>query len=497
MRTQSSRCSFRDCGVLAILIAAFQVSHPQVISRVNPIERAIANHQFPKALQFIDAAIQKRPQDYGLWALRGRVLASSNRGPEALEAYHAALKLRPTYLPALEGIAEIGYYGGDPKARKVLERIVALQPANEPAHAMLGELAYERHDCRAAVAHFAKTPNQVNGRPEALEHLGACLFELKRPGKAASAFRLALSLDPANPRTRFNLGLSLLESGSLQDAIKVLRPLAGGPVPESDVLSLLGEAYESAQQTQEAIEVLRHAAELYPQDAQHYQLLAAICVKHDSYDLAGEVLDAGIAKVPGSPDLRSMRGSLFILTGQTDKAESSFDAATGLSPDASFGRVGARIAYLSSGQPAEAVRILRERLARDPADPDANYFLGRVLLQQSEDPGTPEFEEARTALSKALAARPNFAPARFLESKVFVKLHRDVDAIADLERIVHLDPTFSSAVYQLSRAYARAGRTREAARLEKRIRELLISERTRQRVHLAKTGPERPAGWGD
>jgi predicted Zn-dependent protease len=485
------------CGVLAVLIAAFQVCHPQDISTVDLIERTIASHQFPKALRLIEVAIQNRPQDYVLWALRGRVLASSNRGPEALEAYQAALKLHSSYLPALEGIAEIEYSGGDPKARQVLERIVALQPANEPAHAMLGELAYERHACRAAVTHFAQAPNQVNGRPEALEHLGACLFELKRPGKAASAFRLALSLDPANPRTRFNLGLSLLESGSPQDAINVLRTLAGGPVPESDVLSLLGEAYETGQHTQEAIEVLRHAAELYPQDAQHYQLLAAICVKHDSYDLAGEVLDAGIAKVPGSADLRSMRGLLFILTGQTDKAESSFNAATRLSPDAPFGRVGAGIAYMSSGQSAEAIRILREQLARNPADPDANYFLARVLLQQSEDPGTPEFQEARTALSKAMAARPNFAQARFLESKVFLKLHRDGDVIADLERAVDLDPTFSSALYQLSRAYARAGRTRDASRLEKKIRELLISERTRRRVHLAKTGPERSAGSGD
>jgi tetratricopeptide (TPR) repeat protein len=270
--------------------------------------------------------------------------------------------------------------------------------------------------------------------------------------------------------------------------IGALRPLVDRPLPNSDALSLLAESYEAAQQTQEAIEVLRRAAELYPQDPQHYQFLAALCVKHDAYDLAGEVLDVGIAKLPDSADLQTMRGLLFMLTGQTERAEASFDEATRLAPDESWGRLGRGIALLSSGQLAESIKVLREQLARNPDDPRANYFLARVLLHQSDDPGTFEFEKAKAAVSKALLAAPDFAQARFLEAKIYLKLHRDADAIVDLERAVALDPTFGSAIYQLSRAYARTGRTTEAASLNGRIHELLVSERTRQTAHLARAG---------
>lgn len=181
-----------------------------------------------------------------------------------------------------------------------------------------------------------------------------------------------------------------------------------------------------------------------------------------------------------------------MLTGQTDKAELSFDEATRLAPDKSLGRLGMGIALFSSGQLEDSVAVLREQLARDPADPRANYFLARVLLHQSDEPGTPEFEEARAALSKALVAMPDFTQARFLEAKIYAKLHRDADAIKDLERTVALDPTFGSAIYQLSRAYARTGRKKEAAKLASKIHELLVSERTHQTVHVAKTEADSP-----
>jgi predicted Zn-dependent protease len=300
-------------------------------------------------------------------------------------------------------------------------------------------------------------------------------------------FHRAVSLDPADTNAQFNLGLSLLEAGRPIEAIAILRSLADKPLPDSDVLSLLAESYESAGQTQKAIEVLRRAAGLYPQDPQHYQFLAALCVKHDSYDLASEVLDVGIAKVPNSADLQTMRGLLFMLTGRPEKAEAAFNEATRVAPDESWGRLGRAVALFSSGQYAESIRVLREQLARDPDDPQINYFLARVLLCQSEDPESPEFQEAKADLRKALVKAPNFTQALSLEAKIYLKLHRDADAIVDLERAISVDPRFGTAIYQLSRIYARTGRKAESARLFAKVDALLASERTHQRVHLART----------
>ena len=479
---------YRTLLILAVssLIAVAQRAQGPVYS--GTIENAIQTQHFPLALQLIDTALRGQPRDCYLWTLRGRALSMLKRQSEGLESYRRAIALQPHYLPAIEGVAEIQYSRDDPHAVETLSQVLRLDPNNQAAHAMLGELAYERHNCEEAVAHFDRASGQLNEKREALVHFGACLFDLKRPAGAAEVFQRALALDRTDKSLQFDLGLSLLEAKRPIEAIDVLRPLADEPIPESDVLSLLAESYESVQQTQNAIEVLRRAAGLYPQDPQHYQLLAALCIKHDAYDLAGEVLDAGIAKVPDSADLQTMRGLLFMLVGQTERAEESFDRATRLAPEESWGRLGSGIALFSSGQLAESMQVLRKQLARDPNDPQANYFLARVLLHQSDDPGTSEFEEAKIHLHKALVAAPDFTQALFLEAKSYLKLHRDADAIVDLQRAVALDPTFGSAIYQLSRAYARTGRTAEAASLNDRIHTLLVSERTHQTVHLARTG---------
>jgi tetratricopeptide (TPR) repeat protein len=188
MRTRSHHWSYKICGTI-IVFATTALGAPvqaQPISTGDPIEQAIANRQFPRALQLADAALRHLPRDWRLLTLRGRVLSILERRTEALEAYRRAIKFQPSYLPALEGAAEIEYFGGHPQARETLNRIIALQPANQAAHAMLGELAYGRQDCRDAVPHFELASNQVNREREALMHLGACLFELNQTDKISN-----------------------------------------------------------------------------------------------------------------------------------------------------------------------------------------------------------------------------------------------------------------------------------------------------------------------
>jgi tetratricopeptide (TPR) repeat protein len=474
---------------IATFAAAVQSFEPR-----DQIEEAIANRQFPRALQIIDSSLGRQPQDWQLWTLRGRVLAHMDLQAKALEAYRHAIHLKPSYLPALEGAVEIEYSTGDPHARGRLNQIIVLQPTNEPAHAMLGELAFERHDCGDAVAHFERASNPLSQKPEALFHFGSCQFQLKHPDEAAKIFQRAVSLDPGNADAVFDLGLSLLEAKRSTEAINVLQPLADRADPESDVLNLLGEAYESAQRTQEAIQVLRRGVDLYPQDPQHYVYLASLCVKHNAYGIAGDVLNSGITRLPASATLRTMRGLLFILTGQINDAEQSFSEATRLAPNDPFGQLGMGIALSRSGRAKDSVEVLRAQVSRNPRDVEADFLLAQELLHQSEVPGSPQFEEAKAAIEKALAVNPDFVGARYLKAQISLDLHQDADAITNLEQTISLDPTFRDAIYMLLRAYARTGRRAEATKLSSRLRDLLAAQLSRQShtVLLMKTPAENP-----
>lgn len=59
-----------------------------------------ANDDFPKTIDCFKAALAVRPDDALLWNRLGASLANSNRSEEAIEAYHRALQLKPSFVRA-------------------------------------------------------------------------------------------------------------------------------------------------------------------------------------------------------------------------------------------------------------------------------------------------------------------------------------------------------------------------------------------------------------
>lgn len=126
----------------------------------------------------------------------------SAKGGRILET---ALRFSPDYLPALEGAAEAAYKLGDDRAQLFLHRVVALKPSDPTAHAMLGAIAYKRHDCKSAVPYFDRAESAISSNPDALSQYGVCLLIVDRAKDAVAVLTGALRLAPADKRTRLVL----------------------------------------------------------------------------------------------------------------------------------------------------------------------------------------------------------------------------------------------------------------------------------------------------
>lgn len=437
---------------------------------------ALSQGHHDQALRILTDLLDRSPRDHGLLTLRGIALNQSGRLSEALVAYRAALDLAPEYLAALQGAAEIEFHQRLQGARGRLEKVVSVHSQNVTAHAMLGVLAFERDDCTAAVRHFAAAAPALAENAQALWLFGQCAFREGDASAAARIFRQVLDLDPGNTSVRFNLALSWFESGEHARAIEALRPAASGGSPESEVLSLLADAYLSDGQVPVALETLKRAVDLHPHQERHYVDLANLCMEQEAHDLGLEILDAGIRNIPRSARLHGMRGVLLAQLGNLDQAEAAFALATELEPGQAPGRIGLSITLQQAGRHSESIPILREQALASPDDPVVNTMLGRALLQQ-RDLGEVGLQEARSALERAVASDPTATGAWVELGRLFLKAGQSEEAITALERAVDTAPEDRQALYQLMLAYRKAGQLDRTRELSQTLRAMVVRDR--------------------
>ena len=113
--------------------------------------------------------------------------------------------------------------------------------------------------------------------------------------------------------------------------------------------------------------------------------------------------------------------------------------------------------YWSLSQWDNASEQFNAELVNDPGNCMARWKLGDVLVQQSIQP-----EEALGYIDKALATCPNLSEARLDRGRILLKLHRNQEALRDLEAAVKATPNEPTAHFSLAQAYRALGQTEQA-----------------------------------
>ena len=460
------------------------------------IPRLLRSGDSVGALKLIDEALAHAPRDARLWTLRGLALTELERVDESLAAYRKALSIKPAYLPALQGAAQIEYRTHSAEAQRTLERIVAVDPSNVVAHAMLGTLAYDREDCTTALGHFQRADTAIRGNPQALWQVAHCLFVEDRPADAADRFEQLLASGGFDARSAdlvvFNFALSLHTAGRHQRAIAALEPLASRHPPDRDVLALLADAYAANEQVEQAVATLRRATTTYPRDEQFYVALGALCLEHDSFELGREVVEIGLQNVPRSVRLYALRGIIHAQLGALDEAQADFERVAQLEPQQPIAIAGLSLTLRQTGRIEQSIAILREEARQRPDDDVINLLFAQTLLHGSTEEAV--LAEAREALLHAVAVAPRRAVVRTELGKLYLKTGETEKAIDQLQKAVELDPSDKTPTYHLLVALRRAGRQAEAQKLVLRVRTLLdeekASEIARNRFRLVKAKPD-------
>jgi tetratricopeptide (TPR) repeat protein len=491
-------------------------------------EAAIRQGLWDTGIQLLTPLLQQSvpaPQAAKIHNLYGIALTGKGDLALANRQFEQALRIEPRFAPALKNLAVNEFtLKKTADADRHLRLALELLPADPVVHAYLGEIDYGRRQFKSSADHFLRAEKMVLGDPTATVHLLDGLLESNQRPTALDVLGKLQSVDPS-PQLQFRIGLLLakhqwfeqaisyfrgaerlpgsydasfdlaicyVETKQYPQAIEVLQRLVQSGPKVAEAINLLGEAYEKNNQIKEAIEALRQATLLFPEDEDNYVDLASLCINHDAYDLGLEIIEVGLRHRPNSARLILERGLLQAMQNHFDLADKDFQLSSSLAPEKDLSYVGLGLSYMEEGKLPAALRLLRQRIKHKPNDATLQYLLGEGLMRSGASPGEPAFREAKAALRKSLGLNPKSASAHIAFAKLLLKQGGVEQAVAHLETACSLDPAQKAAYSQLAIAYRRIGKTEKAKDMLAILSKLNDEERledSRQHIRIVKAEP--------
>jgi tetratricopeptide (TPR) repeat protein len=459
---------------------------------------------FQAAIQSLTVALQESPHDLKAINLLGIALTESGLKQEGDKRFQEALALDPHFYPARKNLAINEF---DQKrvteAEGQFKRVLQDAPSDPIVHLYLGEISFEKKDCRTALQHYEEGRSRITQKSVWIMHAAQCELLQKDSAKAAAALKL-LPQNDAEHRFQgglmlghagayaaaaeffgsarkgysdpyvagYNQLLMLIRAENYPQAIAVFNEFVAQGYGHAEVYNLASEAFVKTGRLQEAYDALRTATRLQPEAEDNYVDLAMLCLQYENYDLGLEILDVGIHYVPNSYPIHVQRGVMLVMRGHMEEAEKEFRIASTLAPDKPLSYVALSEVWMQSGQTQKAVELLREKSSLAGTNYIVPFIFALSLIRSGADAGTPQGAEAIKALETSIRLKADFPRSHAELGKLLLKGGEVDRAIPELKIATELDPTDSGPLYQLGQAYRRKGQKAEADALMARVAQL-------------------------
>jgi tetratricopeptide (TPR) repeat protein len=214
-------------------------------------------------------------------------------------------------------------------------------------------------------------------------------------------------------------------------------------------------SYFSIQSYEKAGMLLSEVVAARPNDVSLYYPLALSLSKQGKTDEVQRVVNQMLSHGGDSPSVRIFLAKAFYDQGALVKALDELKAALALDSKVLLAHFYSGLVHLKLGNFTEAARAFESELILNPADTQAKYHLGYVLL------ATQETKRGMNLMREVIQADPKFGNAYFELGKTQLQQGDVGGAIMSLESAARLEPEQPHVRYQLGRAYLAAGRQSE------------------------------------
>lgn len=443
-------------------------------------EALLKNGEGDRALALVDRYIKRQPQGVEAYDLLSKVLTDLGREDEITPRLEAAAARDSKNVPLQYVLADRYRETGQvDKAEAIYKELLTSQPTPQTYRALTASLLKRRK-----AGDLLRVICEAVGRPQGFEAVmpqlqaaaeddelaeemldeGFKLLSADPPELPSAAFtvlgivanpdrserkperlerllklqRLKLQKDP-NPKDYLEIADTQQRMDQYAEAAATLEEMMEKFPGEANsrYLTVLSSFHRRSNQPEKALEAVRKAVKLEPNDSEILAQLATVLGDLGELDEAIPIYEKVIKAEPDNPMYEFMLGGLLIKFERNDEAIKLFQDM--LKRNASNDEITKlihshlSIIYVNQGDYARGQAELEKVLERYPDDPGVNNDLGYLYAEQGKN-----LERAEAMIRKALKDDPdNYA---FLDSLgwVLFKLGRYQEAVAPLEKAVEL-----------------------------------------------------------
>lgn len=335
--------------------------------------------------------------------------------------------------------------------------------------------AEQNGDLSTAAEKYEQMLKIAPGLAPAYNNLGALYFKQGQYARAADVLERGLKVDPKMTSASALLGMTYFQMGEYSKARPKLEATVAANANDSKAELLLVNDLTKLGDFQAAAAHLEKLSKKAPDNQQVWYQLAKVYMQ-----LSEDALGRVNAIDPNSVWAHEVSAELMESMKNNDGAILEWKKAEEIAPHQPGVHYKLGDLYWSLSQWDNATEQFEQEMAIDPGNCRAQWKLGDILLQKSVQP-----EEALARVNKALAACPNLVEARADRGRLLLRLHREQEAISDLQAAEASNPSEPSTHFLLAQAYRATGNTRQAQAEMRSFSELEEKARanTAERAH--------------
>ena len=299
-------------------------SNLQTARLAHAAELALQRGDHALAVDYAQQAAQADSNDPQLWFLLGYAARLDARFSLSETAYNRGLRLNPSALEGLSGLAQTySVLGRTGEAERLLKQVISSDPRRVDDVQLLGSLYLNSGDDTNATLWLRRAESiRANARAELL--LALSYEHLKQMSLAGHYLDLAKHRNPDDPDVQRSLAGYYRETGSYSQAIAALRSIRS---PKPDVVAELAYTDQLDGQLSESAKLYTQAADAMPKDlglqlsAAQAQLVAGSVQNAEPFLQRAAALDSDHYR------LHAIRGQIAQLEGHDEEAVREYTAA--------------------------------------------------------------------------------------------------------------------------------------------------------------------------